>query len=118
MLEFPQLKTGVRAQYPLEKELLAWTKVFRFLDGRQQRFPVKKMRKRWRIQLDQLDEKETAVLEEFARRHRETAEPFRFTDPMTGSEHWPCHLEGGEHTQFVSGPARGGTVLVVVEGEE
>ncbi len=116
MLEFPKLKTQAEVQYPVQMELEAATAVFTFLDGKQQRFPQLRPRRRWIILLDQLDENEAARLAEFARRHRETAEPFRFTDPLTGAQHYPCYLDGGEHEQSALGPGRRRTSLVVVEG--
>jgi len=118
MLEFPRLKTGAGAQYPVVVEMRAATRVFTFLDGRQQRFPASRPCRKWRIEYDELDETEAARLEEFSARHRETAEPFRFTDPLTGREHWPCYLEGREQVQVVKGPGRRKMTLIVVEGIE
>lgn len=116
MLEFPKLRTGVTGQHPLASELLAETRVFTFLDGRQQRFPARKPRRKWTVRLDLLDEEEAWAVEEFARRHFETAEPFRFTDPRTGIEHSPCHLAGKGFDGAADGPMRRRCTLVVVEG--
>lgn len=117
MLEFPTLRTGVAGQYPLSREFLAETRVYTFLDGRQQRFPAAKLRRRWTLQLDMLDEQEAWAVEEFARQHFETAEPFRFKDPHTGMVHWPCFLQGRSFSSDASGPMHRGCVLVVIEGE-
>ncbi len=116
MLEFPKLKTKAEVQYPVTLELQAATTVFTFLDGKQQRFPQRRPRRRWTIVLDQLDENEAARLAEFATRHRESAEPFRFTDPFTGTQHYPCYLEGREHEQAAIGAGHRRTSLIVVEG--
>lgn len=117
MLEFPTLKTGVKGQYPLTREVLAEARVFTFLDGRQQRFPATKARMRWTLHLEMLDEEEAWAVEEFARRHFETAEPFRFTDPLTGTEYWPCFLGGRQFGSAAEGPMRRRLKLLVIEGE-
>lgn len=117
MLEFPRLKTGVSAQYPLQREILAETRTFTFLDGKQQRFPVKRLRRRWAVRLEDLAEDEAAAIETFAFQHRETGEAFRFLDPVTGREHYPCYLEGRAQQQTAVGPGRRQSVLIVVEGE-
>jgi hypothetical protein len=117
VLEFPTLRTGVAGQYPLRREVLAEIRVYTFLDGRQQRFPAAKLRRRWTLQLDLLDEEEAWAVEEFARQHFETAEPFRFTDPQTGTVHWPCYLLGKSFATDAKGPKHRGCTLVVIEGE-
>lgn len=116
MLEFPRLKTGVSAQYPVQREILGETRTFTFLDGKQQRFPVKRLRRRWVIRFRDLSEEEAAAVEEFAFQHRETGEAFRFLDPVTGREHFPCYLEGRSQVQSAVGPGRRESVVVIVEG--
>lgn len=118
MLEFPRLTTGPSAQYPLQCEILGGVKRFTFLDGKQQRFPARKMRRRWILSLGELREDEAADIESFALRHRETGEPFRFTDPLTGRAYFPCYLEGRVQQQTALGPGRKQTVLVIVEGAD
>lgn len=116
MLEFPALKTGVKGQYPFSRDILAEARVFTFLGGRQQRFPASKVRRQWTLHLELLDEEEAWAVEEFARRHYETAEPFRFMDPLTGTEHWPCFLAGKRLEGIADGPMRRRSRLVVIEG--
>lgn len=116
MLEFPRLKTGVNGQHPLTCEILAEARVFRFLGGREQRFLAKKPRRRWTVRLELLDEEEAWAIEEFARKHFETAEPFRFTDPLTGVAYWPCFLAGREFRSAAEGPLKRQATLVVAEG--
>lgn len=116
MLEFPRLKTGVKGQHPITCEIVADTRVFRFLDGQTQRFPARKPRRRWTVRLDLLDEEEAWLIEQFARQHFVTAEPFRFVDPRTGREHAPCHLAGNEVGVVADGPMKRRCSLVVVEG--
>lgn len=116
MLEFPRLKTGVKGQHPITCEILADTRVFRFLDGQTQRFPARKLRRRWTVHLDLLDEEEAWQVEEFARKHFMTAEPFRFVDPRTGREYAPCHLAGSRFEVTADGPMKRRCSLVVMEG--
>jgi hypothetical protein len=115
MLEFPRLKTGVAVQYPVEYAADSPVRAFTFLDGTQQRFVRKRIRRRWIVRLDQLDEGEAARLEEFAKRHFQTLEPFEFVDPRTGVAYSPCLLEGGEQHVQALGPGRSGATLVIVE---
>jgi len=118
MLEFPRLKTGVTVQYPLEYTAESPVRAFTFLDGSQQRFVRKRIRRRWIVKFDQLDDGEAARLEEFARRHFQTLEPFQFVDPRTGVAYSPCRLEGGEQQIQARGTGRTGAALVIVEGGE
>jgi phage-related protein len=116
MLEFPKLRSGVTVQHPLTCKLQAETRVLKFLDGRQQRFPAKKPQRKWTVHLELMDEEEAWALEDFARRHFETAEPFRFTDPRTGVEYAHCYLAGKEFEVAADGPMKRRCTLVVVEG--
>jgi hypothetical protein len=66
MSVFPKLKTGVVAQYPVLREGLFSTTVIRFTDGSEQRFRnYTGVRRRWVIQLSQLDESELQELASF-----------------------------------------------------
>lgn len=118
MLEFPKLKTGVSAQYGLWSEVRAKTRVMEFIDGSEQRYRVTKPRRRWVVRLEQLDEGEAARVEEFARRHFETLESFRFTDPVSGSVHDGCVLEGTSREVEARSRENCGLKLVVAEGVE
>lgn len=115
MLQFPRLKTGVQAQHPLQRAHECPVRVLTFLDGKEQRFPVRRGRKSWTIYLDQLDEREAADVEAFARLHFVTLEPFEFTDPATGRKHGPCRLAGSALEVLCAGRGRLGATLVIVE---
>lgn len=118
MLRFPSLKTGVIAQHPLAGGLDRPVRIFTFLDGKEQRFPVRRGSRRWVVRLDQLDEREAAAVEAFVRTHLLTLEPFEFIDPATGEAHSPCRLAGDVHEIRAGGPGRVATALVIVrEGE-
>lgn len=117
MLQFPRLKTGVQAQHPLHRTFEFPVRIFTFLDGKEQRFPVRRGRKSWTVYLDQLDEREASEVEAFARMHFLTLEPFEFTDPVTGRNHGPCRLAGGSVEVEGTAIRRLGTTLVIVEEE-
>ncbi|MBI5280518.1 MAG: hypothetical protein HY858_02460 [Candidatus Solibacter usitatus] len=117
MSQFPMLKTGAAAQYPLERESRRGVRVMRFLDGSEQRYAARKERRRWVVRVDQLDEREAAALSEFARRYFETLERFAFTDPADGSVHPQCVLEGERQTVLAGGEWRFGTTLVIAAEE-
>lgn len=118
MPQFPVLKTGAAAQYPLERETRRGVRVMRFLDGSEQRYVAKRARRRWVVRMDQLDEREAGTLSEFARRYFETLERFTFIDPADGSVHPHCVLEGGRQTVLAGGEWRFGTTLVIAAEEE
>ncbi|MBI4893440.1 MAG: phage tail protein [Acidobacteria bacterium] len=97
MLVFPKLRTGAAAQYGVRRGVTGEVRVLPFVDGTEQRYPLKRQRRRWRIRLDQLDEGEAGAVEEFVRRHMATLEPFEFTDPQTGAVYAQCVVEGDGH---------------------
>lgn len=115
MLRFPRLKTGVQAQHPLQKKCEFPVRIFTFLDGKEQRFPASRGRRSWTVRLDQLDEREAADVEAFARAHFLTLEPFEFTDPATGRLHGPCRLAGNSFEAESDGAMRLRTTIVIVE---
>lgn len=116
MSEFPRLKTGAVAQYPLAKIKKYATEVFRFLDGSEQRCrDYSAPLRRWIIQLNQLDEQEMAQIEEFFRARQGQASTFSFTDPWTGEEHPACSLEDADLISQYAEPGRGSATLVVRE---
>jgi phage-related protein len=115
MLQFPRLKTGVQAQHPFPKTYEFPVRIFTFLDGKEQRFPAGRGRRSWTVYLGELDEREAADVEAFAKAHFLTLEPFEFTDPVTGRKHGPCRLAGGSLAVEGAGTGRRGTTLVIVE---
>jgi len=86
MDRFPKLKTGAVAQYPVVREQRYGTEVHRFLDGAEQRYrDLAAGRKRWVIELGQLDETETAGLCRFFDEQQGRLTAFEFEDPWTGA---------------------------------
>ncbi|HEV8413388.1 MAG TPA: DUF2460 domain-containing protein [Bryobacteraceae bacterium] len=116
MANFPALKTGAIAQYPLDRTRRFSTQVLRFLDGSEQRFagfgaPLK----RWLIRLELLDEAELASLEEFFVEQSGRAGTFAFTDPWDGTVHASCSFEGDTMTANYRGPGDGAASVGVKE---
>jgi len=110
------LKTGVVAQYPSDRERRFSTRVFRFLDGSEQRFagfgaPLR----RWIIRLDLLDEAELVNLEQFFEDQGGRAGTFSFTDPWDGVVYASCSFDADEIAVEYRGDARGRTSVVVKE---
>ncbi len=116
MANFPALKTGAVAQYPLDRTRRFSTQVLRFLDGSEQRFagfgaPLK----RWLIRLELLDEAELASLEEFFVEQSGQAGTFAFTDPWDGTVHASCSFEDDTMTANYRGRGDGAASVGVKE---
>jgi len=95
MAEFPKLKTGAVAQYPSSRVLEFSTEVRRFLDESEQRFRDRAgVRRRWRLDLTQLDESELGAIRTFVDARRGAFETFDFEDPFSGSTIPNCRLSG------------------------
>jgi hypothetical protein len=116
MTEFPRLKTGAVAQYPLARIKKYSTEIFRFLDGSEQRCrDYSAPLRRWLIHLDQLDEQEMAQIEEFFRAQQGQAGTFSFVDPWTGQEYPACALEDSNLILRYTGPNQGEATIVIRE---
>lgn len=115
MAEFPKLKTGAVAQYPLGREVESRTRVLEFLDGAEQRIRLSKPRRRWRIALEMLDEGEAARIDAFVAQHLETLESFVFTDPFSGVRYESCVVEGDGHEVRAESGWRCGMTLTIAE---
>lgn len=114
MPEFPLLKTGVVAQYPLEMGLKRQTAVLSYVDGSEQRFPLQRRTvRRWKLQLSHLDEREAAVLDAFLVQQGGAAQPFVFRDPTTGISHTNCFLDGEDAAWEWEGEARSAITLSI-----
>ncbi len=116
MATFPTLKTGAVAQYGSSRMRGFSTQVFRFLDGREQRFqeygaPLR----RWTIRLSLLDEAELAALESFFQSHGGRAESFAFPDPWDGTVYANCSFDSDQLATQYGGQARGMASVIVKE---
>ena len=108
MATFPALKTGAVAQYGSSRTRGFSTKVFRFLDGSEQRFqeygaPLR----RWTIRLSLLDEAELAELELFFETQGGRAGSFAFPDPWDGTVYANCSFDDNQLALQYAGQARG-----------
>ena len=116
MGDFPKLKTGAVAQYPLAESASFATEVVTFLDGSEQRFRRFGGRlRRWVVRLELLNEAETESLEQFFRTQQAKAGRFVFTDPRTNVDVANCSFEDDAFTVELEGEARARTTLIVRE---
>lgn len=116
MAEFPTLKSGAVAQYPLARTLNSPTRVLRFIDGREQRFRRRgRAQRQWTIQLDFLAEDELQAVAEFFAAQRGQDGNFRFVDPSDGQAYPNCSFVHDEIDleQVTEGYAK--TTVVVKE---
>ena len=116
MANFPVLKSGAVAQYPMTRALEYSTRVFRFLDGTEQRFRDHKRPVRtWVIRLELLDEAEMAAIEDFFLSEQGRLGSFSFTDPRDGAVYPDCSLESDAVELDYRETMRGTTMLTVKE---
>jgi hypothetical protein len=93
MPNFPTLKTGAVAQYPLTVNTSYSTQSVRFLDGSRQTFRLYPAGlRRWSVQLDGLDEQELDSFISFV--EVQGGDVFTFTDPATGDVVPNCIISG------------------------
>jgi hypothetical protein len=113
-MNFPQLKTGAVAQYPLERGARFSTQAVQFLDGSRQSFRLYAgALRRWTVKLDLLDEQETAALISFA--DTQGGDPFAFTDPISGMTAARCVIAGERSEGAMTGEMTGQARLVIEE---
>jgi|SRR5579872_5389085 len=116
MAIFPALKTGAVAQYGSDRSASFSTQVFRFVDGREQRFPAfASALRRWVIRLELLDESELASLEQFFESQGGRAGTFSFTDPWDGTAYPSCRFDADELALTFADAGRGQTSLNISE---
>ena len=84
MPAFPKLKTGVVAQYPLNRERSFDSERIRFVDMGEQAYSERASAlRRWRLEYSQLDDTEVATICEFFSEMRGALDRFDFEDPET-----------------------------------
>src|SRR5215831_14197241 len=97
MAQFPALRTGAVAQYPLQSGRVYATGVVRFVDGNEQRSRMfARPLRRWVVRLELLDESELAAVESFFLIQHGSNGTFSFTDPADGTVYARCSLEDDE----------------------
>jgi hypothetical protein len=113
-VSFPLLKSGARAQYPLDFGVRFATQAVRFLDGSQQRFRLYGAGlRRWTLKLDLLDEQELSAVIAFA--EQQGSAPFAFTDPITGAVASNCVIFGEQLGVTMKAEMSGQTTIVIEE---
>jgi hypothetical protein len=116
MLQFPVLKTGAVAQYPLGLTFNYHTDIVWFLDGSEQRFRnAPSVLHQWKIALEQLDEQEMQAVEAFFILSVGAAQTFAFTDPASTTTYPNCSVDGDVLKLDYTGPLSGKTSLVIRE---
>ena len=97
MSNFPLLKTGAIAQYPVERSTRRRSIVLTYVDGGQQSYrdDAGGLRE-WVIRLKLLDEAEIAALEQFFVEQKGSFGSFSFIDPWDGAEYPNCSLASDE----------------------
>lgn len=116
MAEFPKLKTGAVAQYPLEVSNAYATRILQFVDGTEQRYRERgPALRRWVIRLDLLDEAESAALEEFVAAQQGRLGDFTFVDPSDQQEYPSCSLASDAAEMIYASEGRRTTRMVIRE---
>ena len=116
MASFPTLKTGVVAQYPSSRTRQFSTKVFRFVDGGEQRFRgYGAALRRWTIRLELLDESELDEIARFFEEQSGRAGIFAFADPWDGTVYPSCSFDDDQLGLEFGDRLRGRTIVTVRE---
>jgi hypothetical protein len=116
MASFPTLKTGAIAQYPSDRTTQISSQVYRFMDGREQRFLAYGLPlHRWQLRLDLLDEGELSTLEDFFASEEGRSGSFSFTDPWDGTVYPNCSFASDTFSAESKGPQQGATQLTIRE---
>lgn len=116
MSDFPLLKTGALAQYPLERRLEFATEVLRFVDGSEQRFRQRgSPARRWVLRLNLLTEEEAARVEAFFLTEQGRTGSFAFTDPNDGQTYPDCSLDDDAIELSWEEISGGSTAIVIRE---
>lgn len=83
--EWPKLKTGVIAQYPVDGQIRTNTRVIRFVDGSEQRYQkLARPLRSWLLRYSHLDLTENAVLDRWFVVNSGAGNNFTFTDLLDG----------------------------------
>lgn len=115
-MEFPRLKTAAVQQYGSSVSSRFATRVLRFVDGTEQRFPVEKgAGKKWVLRYAQLAEGELAALDDFFLAMQGPTQEFTFEDPETGVRHERCRLMREELALHLDAEHGGSLEIEIVE---
>jgi hypothetical protein len=113
---FPALKTGAVGQLGSDRGRKFSSAVYRFVDGKEQRFPLfGAPLKKWVIRMELLDEGELEAVEGFFLSQAGRAGSFEFTDPWDGSVHADCSFDSDVVEAVYRGAGDGAVTVVVKE---
>ena len=113
-MNFPVLKTGAAAQYPLDRGVRFATQAVRFMDGSRQRFRLYGTGlRRWTLKLNLLDEQELGAVISFIEQQGSTV--FAFTDPLTGEIASTCVISGEQFNAAMKNELNGQTTVTIEE---
>lgn len=116
MAQFPTLKTGAVAQYPMTVTLNYRADVVAFFDGSEQRYRnAPSILHQWKIPLNQLDEAELASVQQFFIANQGGTASFAFTDPTSGVVYSNCSVVGSALDSSFQAPLKGKTTLTIRE---
>ena len=103
-------------QYPADRMRAYTTRVFKFVDGAEQRYREQSTpTKRWIIRLDLLSDEEANGVEQFCIGCQGRFGSFSFTDPWDNTEHVDCSLDNDVLTVEQTGESHTQIVLIVRE---
>jgi hypothetical protein len=112
---YPVLRSGRSAQYPSDFERQEESGVLRFVDGSEQRYTVRRARRRWVLRYRDLEEGELRRLEEFVISQNGGSGTFSFTDPDSGIEYPACRIGAEPVVLRSEGRQRNAAEIVVLE---
>lgn len=113
---FPRLKSGAIMQWPAARGLEYSTEVLSFADGSEQRFRnFSSSRRRWIVQLDELDEEDLSLVEAFYAQQRGQVGKFSFIDPWDGTVHEKCEFDHSDVLAEYRSISRGSVKVIIRE---
>ena len=116
MAMFPVLSSGAVAQYPVSLTLSQSVQVMRFLDGSDQRFLQQgRQYRRWRLNLDLLNESEMNQIQAFFVAQQGEYSVFDFPDPISNQIIPNCRLGTAGLVTDLLGIDKGSSTLWVIE---
>lgn len=119
MADFPLLKSGAIAQYPVQARRSHSTRVLEFVDGGEQRFRnYAEPLRRWVIRLELLTETELKELENFFRTQAGRQQQFSFLDPLTNATVENCSFDSDSIDLTLTGFDQGRTTITIRENRE
>ena len=118
MADFPQLKTGSVAQYPLRRSIRQVVDWLEFLDGSEQRCAITRPLREWVVRLHLLDEQEVSTVKTFIDQQRGVCGRFQFRDPADGVLYPNCSFDADSCDFELTSQGRASTELRIRENPD